>query len=180
MSNGARHALGVVAGLLLPPLLAAGLWYGTGELSLQVQRDFRVSWIALGVLAASAILLGFLAGSRLSPVASLLGGLSFTALGVLPFVEVSTGVRVMPDTFLPSFLHTGFLTLTYSGLQFVIGLALLTVSMFPSRWRGRVAPAAGYQEPWDQTSVQPQSPAQSPYLPPGIHPEDATRPMYRE
>ncbi|MFC5835195.1 hypothetical protein [Nonomuraea insulae] len=184
MSNGARHALGVVAGLLLPPLLAAGLWYGTGELSLQAQQAFRVSWVALGVLAASAILLGFLAGSRLSPVASLFGGLSFTALGVLPYVEMATGVRVMPDAFLPSFLHTGFMTLTYSGLQFVIGLALLAVSTFPSRWRGRVAPAVGYQEPWDQASMQPQSPAQSsaqsPYLPPGIRPEDATRPMYRE
>ncbi|GAA3096558.1 hypothetical protein [Nonomuraea salmonea] len=126
----------MLAGLLLPALLAAGLWYGVGELSVTAQRELRVSWVALGVLAVSGILLAFLAGSRLSPVASLLGGLAYTGLGVLPFAEISTGTRLLPDALLPSSLQSGFMTLTYSGLQFLLGVALLVVSAFPSRWRG--------------------------------------------
>lgn len=173
MTNSARHALGVLAGLLLPALLAAGLWYGVGELSVTAQRELRVSWVALGVLAVSGILLAFLAGSRLSPVASLLGGLAFTGLGVLPFAEISTGTRLLPDALLPSSLQSGFMTLTYSGLQFLLGVALLVVSAFPSRWRGRARAVDPYEGQWQ--------PGPSPYLPPPTgRPEDATRPMYRE
>ncbi|GAB2955783.1 hypothetical protein ACFMQL_00855 [Nonomuraea fastidiosa] len=173
MTNGARHALGVLAGLLLPPLLAAGLWYGVGELSLTAQRDFRLSWTGIVVLAASGILLALLLGSRLSPVASLLGGLAFTGLGALPFAEMATGVRLLPDGLLPSSLRSGFMTVTYSGLLFLLGVALLAVSTFPSRWRGRPQEADAYDGQWQS--------APSPYLPPSTGlPEDATRPMYRE
>ncbi|GAA3698977.1 hypothetical protein GCM10022224_076160 [Nonomuraea antimicrobica] len=177
MSNGARHALGAVAGLLLPPLLAVALWYGVGELTLQAQQTFQISWVALGVLAAAGIILAFLAGSRLSPVASLLGGLAFTGVGVLPFVELSTGLRLLPDDLLPAFLRNGLMTLTYSGLQLMLGVALLVVSAIPSRWRSLAEPADydgydGYETSWQS--------APSPYLPQHGGPEDATRPMYRE
>ncbi|MEV0316582.1 hypothetical protein [Nonomuraea fuscirosea] len=183
MSNGTRHALGVVAGLLLPPLAAAGLWYGIGELSLQLAQTLRLSWIALGVLVATGILLALLIGSRLSPVASLLGGLAFLAVGALPFVELTTGARLLPSDLLPNPMRSGFQTLSYSGLHLVLGVALLVASVFPSRWRGRHRPEypaqVGYEGAWEPA----QSPAQSPYLPPQPPhqgPEDATRPMYRE
>ncbi|MEV5888888.1 hypothetical protein [Nonomuraea fuscirosea] len=180
MSNGTRHALGVVAGLLLPPLAAAGLWYGVGDLSLQLAQTLQLSWIALGVLVAAGILLAFLIGSRLSPVASLLGGLAFIAVGALPFVELATGARLIPSDLLPSPVGSGFQTLGYSGLHLVLGVVLLAASVFPSRWRGRHRPEypaqVGYEGAWEPA----QSPAQSPYLPPRQGPEDATRPMYRE
>ncbi|TMR89168.1 hypothetical protein [Nonomuraea basaltis] len=159
----------MVAGLLLPPLIVAGLWFGIGELRLQAEAAFQISWLAVGLLAASGIALAFLAGSRLSPIASLLGGLSFTGLGVVPLVEMM-GVRVLPENLLPNSLENGYLTLGYTGIQLFLGVALLVVSAFPSRWRARVEPAA-------YTSAY--GPAPSPYLP-QTGPEDATRPMYRE
>ncbi|MFC7099331.1 hypothetical protein ACFQQB_01835 [Nonomuraea rubra] len=177
MSNGARHALGVVAGLLLPPLVAAGLWYGVGDLTLQAQQSFRISWIAVGVLAATAIVLAFLAGSRLSPVASLLGGLAFTAIGVMPFVEMVSGVRLLPTDLLPAVFRNGFTTSAYSGLLIVVGVTLLVASLFPSRWRG---PARDLAEPDEYESSWGSASPQSPYLPPRSGSEDATRPMYRE
>ncbi|GAA4961819.1 4-amino-4-deoxy-L-arabinose transferase-like glycosyltransferase [Nonomuraea thailandensis] len=167
----------MVAGLLLPPLVAAGLWYGVGDLTLQAQQSFRISWVAVGVLAATAIVLAFLAGSRLSPVASLLGGLAFTAVGVMPFVELFTRVRLLPVDLLPGVFRNGFTTSAYSGMLVVVGVTLLVASLFPSRWRGSardLAEPVEYESTWGSASPQ------SPYLPPHHNPEDATRPMYRE
>jgi hypothetical protein len=168
MSNGARHALGVVAGLLLPPLIAAALWYGVGEFIVQA-REFRISWVAVGAIVAAGVVLAFVAGSRLSPVASLLGGLLLTAVGVLPLVEL-TGTRLIPDNPLPPVLLEGYMTLAYSGTQLFVGVALLVASVFPARWRGRPEPvySASY------------APAPMPYQQHDSGPEDATRPMFRD
>ncbi|MGP3965549.1 hypothetical protein ACTWPT_57340 [Nonomuraea sp. 3N208] len=170
MSNGARHVLGVVAGLLLPPLIAAGLWFGVGELR-YATAQFQLSWAGVGALVGAGIVLAFLAGSRLSPVASLLGGLSFTALGVLPLLEMMMGVRLLPQNLLPDLLETGYLTLGFTGLQLVLGVLLLLVSAFPSRWRSSAEPTV-YSPAYGE--------APSPYLPPQSGTEDATRPMYRD
>jgi hypothetical protein len=171
MSNGARHALGVVAGLLLPPLTAAGLWYGVGQTLLLSRSAFAISWPGLGVLAASGLVLAFLAGSRLSPIASLLGGLAFTALGVVPWAETQ-GMRLLPDNWLPNTLAQGYETVALSGVMLFIGVTLLVVSAFPSRWRARAEPPA-YSPAYA-------APAASPYYQPESSSEDATRPMFRE
>ncbi|TMR10029.1 hypothetical protein ETD86_41165 [Nonomuraea turkmeniaca] len=171
MSNGARHVLGVVAGLLLPPLIAAGLWYGVGELRLTAAQAFQISWSAIGVLVAAGIGLAFLAGSRLSPVASLLGGLSFTVLGLLPLLATLGVPLLLPENLLPDLLETGYNTIAYTGLQLVLGVVLLMVSLFPSRWRSTAEPAV-YSPAYNE--------APSPYLPPRSGSEDATRPMYRD
>ncbi|MBF8190301.1 hypothetical protein ITP53_32225 [Nonomuraea sp. K274] len=168
MSNGARHVLGVVAGLLLPPLVAAGVWYGVGEFALTIQRNAEISWLGLSVLAVSGLVFAFLAGSRLSPIASLLGGLGFTALGVVPVLDLQ-GIRILPDRWLPAAMESGFQTVAYSGVMLFFGVALLAASMFPSRWRSRV----------EHFDYLPAYDAQAPYLPQS-GPEDATRPMYRE
>ncbi|MCF6473956.1 hypothetical protein FAF44_37070 [Nonomuraea sp. MG754425] len=165
----------MVAGLLLPPLVAAGLWYGVGDLTLRAQQSFQISWVAVGVLAVTAILLAFLTGSRLSPVASLFGGLAFAAAGVLPFVETQTGLRLLPLDLLPPVVRTGFTSVAYTGLQAVLGVTLLVVSLFPTRWRGS---ARDYAEPVEYEAAYGHPPA--PYLPPHSGPEDTTRPMYRE
>ncbi|MEQ4719246.1 hypothetical protein [Nonomuraea sp. B19D2] len=159
----------MLAGLLLPPLVAAGLWFGVGEILVRSRETFQISWLGLAVVVASAIVLAFLAGSRLSPVASLLGGLSFTALGILPTVEMQ-GLRVLPDRWLPAIMEAGFQTVAFSGVLLFLGVALLVVSLFPSRWRSSATPAE-YSVPYASTA--------SPYLPQS-GPEDATRPMFRE
>ena len=169
MSNGARHVLGVVAGLLLPPMIVAGLIYGVGEITRTMAVAFSVSWIGLGVVAVSGAGLAFLAGSRLSPIASLLGGLAFTALGVIPVIELR-GFRVIPNGLLPAGLSSGLQTVTYSGVMLFLGVALLVVSAFPSRWRSLERPSA-YTSDYGSSG--------SPYLPPGGQ-DDVTRPMYRE
>ncbi len=167
MSNGARHAFGVVAGLLLPPLALAGLLYGIGEISFQTRSAFQFPWYAVGVLAAAAVVLAFLAGSRLSPVASLLGGLAYTALGLFPLLEFTGGPRLVPEGLLPARVNEGYLALGHSGALLVVGVMLLTVSLFPSRWRATVPEPLSVSPAYGQGT--------SPYLP-----EDATRPMFRE
>ncbi|MEU4227237.1 hypothetical protein AB0F17_23330 [Nonomuraea sp. NPDC026600] len=164
MPNGARHALGVVAGLLLPPLIAVGLFYGVDQVSRNYQQ-FIVSWVGLGVLLGSGVLLAFLLGSRLSPVASLVGGLKFTAFGILPFLEIS-GLRLIPDRMFGDELWSGFLTMAYTGLLLMFGVLLLVSSAFPSRWRS--APRA-----------VPAGPAYG-VIPPYQGSEDSTRPFHRD
>ncbi|MED7923264.1 hypothetical protein SMD20_03410 [Nonomuraea sp. LP-02] len=190
MSNGARHALGVVAGLLLPPLTLDGLLYGVGEISFQTRSAnpsltfdalrhgvgeisfpaysaYQFPWYAVGALAATAVVLAFLAGSRLSPVASLLGGLWYTAFGLAPLLEFMDGPRLLPHGLLPARVYEGYVILGYSGALLVVGVMLLTVSLFPSRWRAAAPKPLAVSPAYGQGS--------SPYLP-----EDATRPMYRE
>ncbi|MBT2229841.1 hypothetical protein [Nonomuraea sp. NEAU-A123] len=164
MPNGARHALGVVAGLLLPPLIAVGLFYGVDQVSRNYQQ-FMVSWVGLGVLLVSGVLLTFLLSSRLSPVASLVGGLEFTAFGVLPFLDI-IGLHLIPDRLFGDVLWSGFLTVAYTGLLLMFGVMLLVSSAFPSRWRTtpRAVPAGPVYG----------------VIPPYQGPEDATRPIHRD
>ncbi|TDD17113.1 hypothetical protein [Nonomuraea diastatica] len=192
MSNGARHALGVVAGLLLPPLILAGLSFGVGEFTTRSRVAYELSWLGLAVIAVSAIALAFLVGSRLSPVASLLGGLMFTALGVLPVLEMVTQQRLLPTGWLPGVVGIGYQTLAHSCLLLFLGITVLVVSMFPSRWRAthRRPPPDHHLEYGPEHGHEhghAYGPAQAPYPPQGgpaypsqSGPEDATRPMFRE
>ncbi|MEO3870135.1 hypothetical protein ABGB18_15060 [Nonomuraea sp. B12E4] len=176
MSNAARHVLGVVAGLLIPPLIAAGLCYGVGEFQFQRGAAFTFSWLGLGVIVVSAIVLAFLAGSRLSPIASLLGGLGFTALGLMALLEM-LGTRLLPeDGWLPGVLMVGFQTVAYSGWLLFIGVTLLMTSLFPSRWRGGREREL-YSPSYDPGPAYGSEP--SPFLP-DRDPNDITRPMRRE
>ncbi|MFI6323012.1 hypothetical protein ACIBG8_36155 [Nonomuraea sp. NPDC050556] len=161
MSNGARHALGVIAGLILTPVLAAGLSYGSSEVIITWQRTLATSWIGIGVVAACGVLLALMAGSRLSPVASLIAGLAFTLVGVASPVAQTLRLDwpVVPagmPRWLPSWLAMGYSTLMYSGIFLFLGVALLVASMFPSRWRSRrpapvpqqsYTPAEPYRQP---------------------------------
>ncbi|WP_109529399.1 hypothetical protein [Nocardia aurea] len=175
MSNVVRHVLGVVAGILLPPLIAVGLIYGTTEMLINF-RDLIISWTGFGALAGSGILFAVLVSSRLSPVASLLGGLGFLALGGLPLVEL-WGTRLLPDALTRGTLSTGFLTLGYAGIFLFLAVVLLVASVFPSRWRsaGPVVVTPGYGPP---PVGAPGQGAPPPYYSPA--PEDVTRPMHRE
>lgn len=200
MTNGVRHVLGIVAGLLLPPLIAAGLMYGVAELTMTMQRAYALSWLGLGLLVLSGIALAFLAGSRLSPVASLLGGLMFVLVGSLPLLELMSRTRILPRGLLPTMLDNGYRNLSYQGILLVIGVLLLVVSAFPSRWRGmRFDPSTGpygaAYPPAPSYAPHPHGPspasgspdrpggpdpyAREPYAP-DVPQQETTRPMHRE
>ncbi|GAA4514113.1 hypothetical protein [Nonomuraea ferruginea] len=189
MTNGVRHVLGFVAGLFLPSLILVGLLYGTGEITLSAQRFFAVSWAAIGVLVVTAIGLAFLVGSRLSPVASLLGGLQYTVLGLLPILELG-GTRLLPTNWLPLPLARGYMNAGYLGFLLLLGVLLLAASAFPSRWRGRPrtdGPPAPYYAPGPHAYSGPAGPSgpppaaeRDPYAGEPWRGDDATRPMRRD
>lgn len=157
MSDVSRHALGAVTGVLFTPLLALGLTYGVDR----VWADWSVqspSPAGLGSLIAIGLLGGILAGSRLSPVASLIGGLAFTLLGLAPTVSLLLDAPALDPGPVPSFLVEGYRLLLYSGGFLVVGVLLLTASCLPSRWRRPRPPVLTFPQPSD----------------------DVTRPMYRE
>lgn len=177
MSNAVRHVLGVVAGLLLTPLLVVALAYGTGQIIFAL-RMFTMPWPGALALAACAVVLGFLAGSRLSPVASLMAGLTYTLAGLAMIIVELYPADLME--LLPATLRVGFDTLGQMGLVFVLGVLLLTASAFPSRWRATRprpgVPPAPYGPPPQQPPSYPS--AFTPYQPPDQG-DDQTRPLPR-
>lgn len=183
MSKAARHILGVVAGLLLTPLLMLGLMYGSGQVVYAFKTDFSPSWLGAAVLAACAVALGFLAGSRLSPLASLVTGLGFTGMGTVLLIPMlyPSGLADL----LPAPLRWGFDMLGPTGMLFIAGILLLTASAFPSRWRAArpEQPAPSYGPPQRQQQQQ-YPPAFDPFQPASFPPagpgeDDRTRPMPR-
>ncbi|MBB5077833.1 hypothetical protein [Nonomuraea endophytica] len=141
MSNGARHGLGVLAGLLLAPLLVVVLSFGLDGFN-YAMRTFTPPWIGLAIMAGAGVLVAFMFSSRISPVATVIGGLIYTVVGLFPILEMSLKVRLLPD-FLPSTFSRGLMTLMYTGILLTLGVGMLVASCFPSRWRGarRAVPA---------------------------------------
>ncbi|MFE3450999.1 hypothetical protein ACFXJ8_18940 [Nonomuraea sp. NPDC059194] len=172
MPNAVRHVLGVVAGLLLTPLLAVGLAYGVGQIVFVFKVTFIMPWQGPVALAACAVVLGVMAGSRLSPVASLLPGLTFTLAGGTMLIPEWYPARLLE--LLPGTLRFGIDGLGTTGLLFVLGVLLLTASAFPSRWR---ATRPKLPSPPQQPPSYPS--AFTPFQPSGQGGDDQTRPMPR-
>ncbi|RAY12140.1 hypothetical protein DPM19_25775 [Actinomadura craniellae] len=135
MSNGARHGLGIVVGLLITPVLFAGLAYG-GERATRGVRmfDSGAKWTALAVFLLVALLLGLLAGSRVSPLAALIPGLSLLSVGYLWF-DGHLG-RVLRDGPLGDYTLSLW-NLGLQGVLLLLGLALVASALPPSRWQAR-------------------------------------------
>ncbi|MFI6292857.1 hypothetical protein ACIBEJ_14815 [Nonomuraea sp. NPDC050790] len=147
MSNGARHGLGVLAGLLLAPLLVVALSFGLDRFNYSMQT-YTAPWVGLAVMAGAGVLLAFLFSSRISPVATIIGGLIYTVLGLFPILEMSLRLRLLPD-FLPNMFNRGLTTLMYTGILLLLGVGMLVASFFPSRWRGsRAVPGHGTAGPY--------------------------------
>ncbi|MFF5258682.1 hypothetical protein ACFY4C_07035 [Actinomadura viridis] len=146
MSGGARHGLGVVIGLIVTPLIAGCLMYGTGRSRIYIQTFLDPAWskriLPVTLLLLAALLLGLVMGGRISPVASLIPGLAFLVPGALwmiaPAFSARTGLDVLPRDF-----SLGYTTLGPTGLLMVLGVALVVASLAPSRWRS--APRAPRQ-----------------------------------
>jgi hypothetical protein len=149
--------IGAGIGLLATPLIAAGLVYGHVE-SFRALPQVTMDWITLAAFVGAVVVIGILAGSRLSPVASLLSGLAFTGFAAAALVRVGLGgdhrlwYDLVPGDYLKgyeSLLHTWSLG---------IGCLLLVASIFPSRWRARPARSAPPPPPEEEEEAAPEPP----------------------
>jgi hypothetical protein len=142
MSNGARHTLGLLAGLAAVAAIAGAL-YEAYERQRAVVRTFQTTgtdhWEQMACYAGAALVIGIIAGSRISPLAALVPGLVFGGFGVLWAVQPNTH----SDTWFPSSLRASYIAYGASGIYLLLGVALVVASLFPSRWRGKATPAAG-------------------------------------
>ncbi|MFI0486333.1 hypothetical protein [Actinomadura sp. 9N215] len=172
MSNGARHGLGVVIGLVVTPIIAACLMYGTTKLG-QFARTFRFDgsdrWVGAGVMLIAAVLIGLAAGSRVSPLASLVPGVVYAFVGALWILAPRWSFEHAGRDVLPRDLRYGYLTLAPFGVFLVLGIALVVASIAPSRWQARTGVGAGprYGAP----------PPPAPMGPPAMHGAPPPPPM---
>ncbi|QFG21766.1 hypothetical protein [Actinomadura sp. WMMB 499] len=150
MSNGARHAVGALIGVLAMPLIAAGLLYGVFKMHESVRRvvaafggDAGVDgWIGAGVLVCTAVIVALVAAPRVSPIASLLPGVLFTGIGAMWLIDPGWMMREsVTRDLLPAELDLAFTIVGPYGFFLLLGALLLAASAMPSRWAGR--PAAG-------------------------------------
>ncbi|HEY8482312.1 MAG TPA: hypothetical protein VIL71_21000 [Spirillospora sp.] len=180
MSNGARHGLGALVGLVATPVVAACLMAGTGRLG-RSARLFMIDdgrWPAAAVLLLAAVVLGLVVGSRVSPLASLIPGVVYTFVGLLWLAAPRWAVQNTTGR-LPARLGLGYEALAAYGVFLVLGVALVAASLPSSRWRAAVpagAPRFGGPPPAPvgRPPVHgapapvgaPQPPPQPPYVPP--------------
>lgn len=138
MSNGARHAWGILVGIVLTAALGALLIYGTNRLQhgYLVQLHKNDKWIGGGLLAGAAIVFALMTASRLSPVGSLIGGLLLSAAGVLFFVSQKTTTDLI-NRFPIKGQRATLSGLENQGFVLLVGVGLLFASVFPSRWRSQ-------------------------------------------
>lgn len=166
MNNAARHALGLVAGVAAAPVTFALWCWGLTETAQGYQVGLKVSPSGTAALAAGGVVLGVLCGSRVSPLGSLVPGLSFLALGVLwavdPYFVSRSVFDLMPDPF-----ERGMMSLASTGLALAVGVLLLAASVPLSRWRVlRPPPSVPYpQLPFANSLPGRSAPAGTPGLP---------------
>lgn len=160
MSNGTRHALGFFVGIILTTALAALLLFGTYRLQhgLMMDGQRQDRWIGAGVLAGAAVVFAVLAASRVSPLASLIGGLLFTAAGAAFIVSQKTTAHLIND-FPFKAQRVTLNGLEDEGFVLFVGVGLLFASFFPSRWRSRVGRADAAYEYGDDDPYERPEPA---------------------
>ncbi|MFC0036954.1 hypothetical protein [Actinomadura rayongensis] len=145
MSNGTRHALGVVAGVLVT-VVSLGCVLFALDRAQRMYVYFRLepgdkALVTLALVVAG-LLIGLAMGSRLSPFASLVPGVVFGAVGLVyvlaPTQALRWSVHVKPARYAREFTTLGTL-----GVFLLLGTALFVASLAPSRWQGRRRPAHG-------------------------------------
>ncbi|WP_141581032.1 hypothetical protein [Actinomadura sp. WMMA1423] len=146
MSNGARHGFGVLIGLVVTPVIALCLMYGATKF-MEYYRYFITQggadrWVGAAVILAAAVLVGLVAGSRVSPLASLIPGAVYAAVGLLWVASPRFAVEHAGRDLLGRKLYLGYTTLGPYGVFLLLGVALLVASLAPSRWKSRKTAAA--------------------------------------
>ncbi|MFC7327473.1 hypothetical protein [Marinactinospora rubrisoli] len=150
-----RHPLGLLAGIMITPALWAGTGWSVSELQpLLAARDYGNGMLltSVAVLIVVGIVVGLLAGSRLSPLAAFVSGGAILAASVWPLLDYASMNRLVPDVLAAgSMLHPLGPALP---VNVVVGTLLFISALMPSRWRSRrraadpglTPPAAGPAE----------------------------------
>ncbi|MBV2367082.1 hypothetical protein [Streptomonospora nanhaiensis] len=153
MSNALRHVLGLLLGILLAPVLAFGLAWAPlwpAEAGLDpglADIPGAPEWaVPVGALVVLGLLLGLLAGSRVSPLAALVAGLALAALGVLRTAAPPEALPRAGDLLTPDSPDVWF---AWGPALLLVGSALVFSALWPSRWRGRRRPAETGGPPGD-------------------------------
>ncbi|MBA9007981.1 hypothetical protein [Thermomonospora cellulosilytica] len=171
MSNGARHGLGFLLGLVAAPVIFGLLLFGTERLirANQQFQDGPERWIGAVFVLLAAAVVGLLIGSRVSPLASLVCG-GILALVNLPWLQLSSDLAKQVFELVPNGYGNSFITLMTLGVSGMIGGALMIGSLPPSRWRAATRrPAAGPQPPaWTPPPGAPAGQG-APPVPPVMH-----------
>ncbi|MEW2358554.1 hypothetical protein [Spirillospora sp. NPDC029432] len=172
MSGGARHGIGVVVGLVATPIIAVCLMYGTDRTVRSARLLIELPWSqrlpGAAALLVAAVLIGFLMGSRLSPVASAVPGVVFSVIGLLWVAAPRFSSRHLPDL-MPGDLARWFLVFSVYGGFLLVGVALLAASAPPSRWRSAAGAGRG-QAPRYAGPMGPGGQGAPPVGPPGGQP----------
>jgi hypothetical protein len=197
MGTGTRHLLGVITGVVAIPVVAAatvgGLGYIQHAYTSSISRPMTL-YVAAGLIVVAGLLVALLVGTRISPLASLLPGVAFVALGACGIAAPSTMAKALRGV-LPMTLHVTSAGMTFpfgeaavetvwDGGFLLIGVILLFASIAPSRWRAKVRPVApgthrmdtGPDGSWPPQPPAPSDPATYRATPP--LPGDAADPGY--
>ncbi|POM26927.1 hypothetical protein BTM25_13350 [Actinomadura rubteroloni] len=170
MSNGARHALGVVAGVLVT-VVSLGCMLFALDRAQRMYVYFRLgagdkALVTLAIVVAG-LLLGLAAGSRLSPFASLVPGVVYGTVGLVYVLAPTQALHWFMHV-KPARYARGFTTLGTLGVFLLLGTALFVASLPPSRWQGRRRPAHGGPLPGGRPLAQPPHQARHQAPPPAL------------
>jgi hypothetical protein len=191
MGTGTRHLLGAISGVVAIPVVAAvtvgGLGYIQNAYNFYLTRPAAL-YLAAGLIVVAGVLVALLVGTRISPLASLLPGVAYIALGVGGVVLPETMAKALRAV-LPMTLHISSSGMTlpfgqaavetvWGGGFLLLGVILLVASIAPSRWRAKPRPVApgthrmdagpgpGPDEPWQPQPPAPSDPANHRATPP--------------
>ncbi|HEY3682552.1 MAG TPA: hypothetical protein VGL93_05910 [Streptosporangiaceae bacterium] len=189
MGTGTRHLLGAITGVVAIPVVAAvtvgGLGYIQNAYNTYLTRPASL-YLAAGLIVVAGVLVALLVGTRISPLASLLPGVAYIALGAVGVVLPETIAKALRAV-LPMTLHITSSGMTvpfgqaavetvWGGGFLLLGVILLVASIAPSRWRAKpraVAPGThrmdagpGPDEPWPPQPPSPSDPANHRATPP--------------
>lgn len=127
-----RHPIGALLGLVLAPVIWTLLGIGGSRLQADLlPGQYRLT--AVGLLALAGLLLGLLLGLRTSPLGPVVAGLVFLVPSVFVIVlpEAVTGLlRIVPVGYRGQLGEPLF-----SGVLFVLGVALVVPVLSVGRWR---------------------------------------------
>ncbi|MGW0807219.1 hypothetical protein [Nonomuraea sp. NPDC002799] len=162
MRNGVRHLIGAGVGVLAVPVIAAGVMYGSAERYEYTLHGFVVDWIGVAAYLGTALVIGALAGSRLSPLASLLPGLAFGGLVTASLVRMGLGGdHLLGFGVVPRQYFNDYLPFLHTWAPVIAGV-LLAASAFPSRWRQAVRPAPPEPPQMEEAEAPPPLPKRIP------------------
>lgn len=160
MPNETRHVVGGLVGLVASPVLLALVLFGWDHLlRASVIFDDGERYVGSFLMAVAAVGIGLLAGSRISPIASLIAGATFTGIAGLDLVARDLLVDV--SELLPTRQDSTLVIFAANGFALLIGVLLLVSSIPPSRWRSRAVgtaravspvPPAGYHPAYAPTA----------------------------